>query len=106
MGMVPYAPLTLDYRGVNMTKNEWMAKMYGLDRRDDSMRCRVGSYVFDHGQSPLLVGIICDVLDYSEAQVRSELSRIIRRLERYKIPYQLKWHGSKTIELVPAILVK
>ena len=31
-----------------MPRWEYMARLYGLNRRDDSNRCRVGAYAYDH----------------------------------------------------------
>ena len=85
---------------MSMTVNEWMAAVYGLERNDDAMRCRIGHYVRWRSPNPLRVDMICGVLNYTEDQVRSELRRIIRRMLRYSIPYKLIWDGDHTVTLI------
>ena len=83
-----------------MTKHQWMAAMYGLDRQDDSNRCRVGATLFDHAPNLISVQTMMALLGLTEAQVRSELSRVTRRLKKYDIPCELIWKGKESVQLV------
>jgi hypothetical protein len=80
---------------------EWMTRMYGPLRKSDSMRCRIGQYVYEHSPNRLNVDAICKILDYTPKQVQSELDRIARRSDRYNMPYQLRWYENNTIALIP-----
>jgi hypothetical protein len=82
------------------TIQKWMSAMYGTERKYDSMRCIIGAYMYNNLSHRTDVETIGNDTGYTEKQIRSELTRITRRLARYELPFQLKWEGNNTVTLI------
>jgi hypothetical protein len=93
-------------------KWEYMNRLYGTDRKDDSNRCRVGSYA--HDTSPKMVNVhdVVQIMGtkstygpglgekFTAATVRREVERIERRADRWGVPVAVKWYGSDVFQLI------
>lgn len=95
-----------------ISKKEFMNRIYGMDRRDDSNRCRIGAYMYD--TSPNLVNIneMATTLRYKSeygpglgdkfdaATCRAEIKRIERRANDWGVPVAIYWHGDEVCQLI------
>jgi hypothetical protein len=97
-----------------MQTYEWMNYIYGLNRRDDSNRCRTGRYVHEASPGPAHGWDMIKKFGwtseygpglgepYTMKQIRDEVGRIKRRLARDPdAPYEIVKMGLDVWSLVP-----
>jgi hypothetical protein len=93
-------------------KWEYMNRLYGTQRMDDSNRCRVGSYMYDAFPNAVNVSVMVEAMGttsvygpglgekFTASICRREINRIERRADRWGIPVAIKWHGSDVAQLI------
>jgi hypothetical protein len=93
-------------------KWEYMNRLYDTRRKDDSNRCRVGSYAYDTSDALTNVHDVVEVMGnksqygpglgdkFTADTVRREVNRIERRAGRWGVPVAIKWYGNDVFQLI------
>jgi hypothetical protein len=93
-------------------KWQYMSRLYGTQRKDDSNRCRVGSYMYDAAPNPVKVNDMVEAMGTTSVYgpglgekftaniCRREINRIERRADRWGVPVTITWYGADVAQLL------
>ena len=87
-------------------QNMFMDRLFGVDRKNDSNRCRVAAYMWQHRPHFCELAIMAMELGYTSTygggvmekfridHIQPEILRIIRRAKNRKVPFTIIKNGN------------